>query len=102
VRINTIICPIAEAIRQFVEEGWQQVIISETCDYTQFIAQVKNLKDDEFMIDFHLSFLLVFPSKTQFHQHFLLHNGSILLQDKVLILLYCYKTIPFISAHLKQ
>lgn len=83
VRVNTLVCSIEEAIKLLVEEGWVKVTLKKKSDYAAFLERVKNLDESEFLVDYHLEFLLVFPPKTQFHNHYLLENGSLFLQDKV-------------------
>ena len=86
VRINTLKCTIQGAVRQFISEGWNLVKVDQKASYEQYIEIVKNLKEGhEFLVDFHLEYVLVFPSRTEFHDHVLVRNGSVLLQDKVCI-----------------
>jgi putative methyltransferase len=68
---------------KLIAEGWKQVKSKKKTGYEGFIERVKSLSENEFIVDFHLDFLLVFPSSAQFHNHDFLRNGSILLQDKV-------------------
>jgi len=82
VRVNTLVCSVGDAIQLLVDEGWVKVTLKKKTDYTAFLEKVKNLGESEFIVDYHLEFLLVFPPKTQFHDHYLLQNGSLFLQDK--------------------
>ena len=84
VRVNTIISSVEEVCHHFTQEGWSRVRLSKKKSYKDFLERVKELGEEEFMLDFHLEFLLVFHSKAQFHDHNLLHNGAILLQEKVI------------------
>ncbi len=84
VRVNTLICKSVDQVcDQFAQEGWIKVKLPKKSSYQDFIARVKCLDESEFLVDFHLDYLLVFPPNSQFHDHDLLKNGSILLQDKV-------------------
>ena len=84
VRVNTLVCKSVDQVcDQFAQEGWIKVKLPKKSSYQDFIARVKCLDESEFLVDFHLDYLLVFPPNTQFHDHDLLKNGSILLQDKV-------------------
>ena len=83
VRVNTLVCSVEEAIRLLVDEGCVKVTLKKKSDYAAFLERVKNLSESEFLVDYHLEFLLIFPPKTQFHGHYLLENGSLFLQDKV-------------------
>lgn len=86
VRVNTIVSSIAEVCHQLSQEGWNRVQLNKKkASYSDFIEKVKQLEKSQFMTDYHLDFLLVFPPSTKFFDHPLLLNGSILLQDKVII-----------------
>ena len=84
VRVNTLVSSTEKVCTRLIEEGWKQVQWKKKSGYESFIERVKILARDEFVVDFHLDFLLVFPFSAQFHNHSLLKNGSILLQDKVI------------------
>ena len=53
--------------------------------FFRFQHQVKSLKPDEFVCDIHVPELLVFAAGTDLHEHELCTNGSIILQDKVVL-----------------
>lgn len=52
--------------------------------YVEHLNVIKNLKKPNFIQDFHISELLIFPPDTTFHDHPAYQNGEILLQDKVI------------------
>lgn len=83
VRVNTLISSVEKVSSRLIEDGWTQLSFKKETGYEGFIEKVKNLSENEFILDFHLDFLMVFPSSAQFHEHDLLRNGSILLQEKV-------------------
>ena len=83
VRVNTLVSSTEKVCTKLIADGWKQVKSKKKTGYEGFIERVRSLSDNEFMMDFHLDFLLVFPSSAQFHNHELLKSGSILLQDKV-------------------
>ena len=83
VRVNTLVCSVEDVVKVLVDEGWLQVKLKKKSDYAAFLERVKSLSQEEFLIDYHLDFLLVFPAKTQFHEHHLMLDGSLFLQDKV-------------------
>lgn len=83
VRVNTLVSTVENVCNHLINEGWKQIKSKKKRGYDAFIEKVKSLNEDEFMLDFHLDFLLVFHPNAQFQDHELLHNGSILLQDKV-------------------
>ncbi|XP_046437723.1 28S rRNA (cytosine-C(5))-methyltransferase-like [Daphnia pulex] len=82
VRVNTLVSTTEKVCTKLIAEGWKQVKSKKKTGYEGFIERVKSLSENEFIMDFHLDFLLVFPSSAQFHNHDFLRNGSILLQDK--------------------
>lgn len=83
VRVNTLVSTTEKICNQLTGEGWKQVHSKKKSGYEGFIERVKGLGENEFILDFHLDFLLVFPSTAQFYNHNLLKSGAILLQDKV-------------------
>ncbi|XP_032780727.1 28S rRNA (cytosine-C(5))-methyltransferase [Daphnia magna] len=82
VRVNTLVSTTEKICNQLTGEGWKQVRSKKKSGYEGFIERVKGLGENEFILDFHLDFLLVFPSTAQFYNHNLLKSGAILLQDK--------------------
>ncbi|GLV35856.1 Nop2/Sun-like domain containing protein 5 [Carabus blaptoides fortunei] len=82
VRINTLKLQIADAIEIFRNEGWTLLKCGDNSDYAAFLATVSALSEDQFIIDIHVKEVLVFPPNTEFYQHYLYINGSLILQDK--------------------
>ncbi|XP_044265060.1 28S rRNA (cytosine-C(5))-methyltransferase [Tribolium madens] len=82
VRVNTLKITTNEAVERFRDEGWILKQYTESENYLGFLDAVSNLDSNEFMIDFHIPYLLIFPPKTEFYQHAAYKNGSIILQDK--------------------
>jgi putative methyltransferase len=72
-----------EAVEEFRNEGWILKRYADVDDYLGFLNAVSSLGPEEFMIDLHVPYLLIFPPKTEFHKHPAYKNGSIILQDKV-------------------
>lgn len=87
VRVNTLSCSVNEAIENFCEEGWSFTKFLDKKNYQGFLEKVLELQENEFMPDIHIPDLLIFPCKTQFYRHPAYKNGSIILQDKVIILI---------------
>ncbi|KAL0268730.1 UNVERIFIED_CONTAM: hypothetical protein PYX00_010553 [Menopon gallinae] len=87
VRVNTLQYTPDEVIKMFRDEGW--IFLQSCSDYESFLETVTNLKDDEFMKDFHVKEMLVFPPSAQFYKNELYLNGSIVLQDKASCLPVC-------------
>lgn len=84
-RVNTLAISVNEAVEGFRDEGWILARCTEGT-YEAFLERVSNLGPEEFMTDMHIKELLLFPPNTQFYQHGAYKNGSILLQDKVIII----------------
>ncbi|KAI9204421.1 S-adenosyl-L-methionine-dependent methyltransferase [Polychytrium aggregatum] len=70
VRVNTLKNSSEQVIKQFESEGYRAVPIVN-------LADVRTIQ-----VDKHVPNLLVFPANTDFHEHPLLLNGGIVLQDK--------------------
>jgi len=81
VRVNLMKTTLELTLTHFKREGY---ILKPTSDnYQEFIEHIKCLNEFEFMLDFHMpKYLLVFPVKTQFYNHPLYQDGSLVLQDK--------------------
>lgn len=82
VRINTLLVTLKRGIAWFREEGWS--LMPKCSSYVEHLNVVKNLRKPNFIQDFHIPELLVFPSDTTFHNHPGYQNGEIILQDKVI------------------
>ncbi|KAF3425199.1 LOW QUALITY PROTEIN: hypothetical protein E2986_07276 [Frieseomelitta varia] len=80
VRINTLLLPLEKGISYFQEEGWH--IMPKCSNYIEYLDAVKKLKQPNFIQDFHIPELLVFPSNTIFYKHSKYQSGEIVLQDK--------------------
>ncbi|KAK6322500.1 hypothetical protein J4Q44_G00072920 [Coregonus suidteri] len=75
VRVNTLKTTVEDAIDYFKREGFSYLGQAYRLDDL-------NLKGKSFVGDLHLSDLLVFSAKTDFHDHNLYKAGHIILQDK--------------------
>ncbi|XP_061841532.2 28S rRNA (cytosine-C(5))-methyltransferase isoform X1 [Nerophis lumbriciformis] len=75
VRVNTLKTTVEDAVDYLKREGFSYRGEASTLDEL-------TLKGREFVKDLHLPQLLVFPPKTDFHQHFLYKAGHLILQDK--------------------
>ena len=81
VRVNLLKTSLELILTNFKREGY--ILKSTPKEYQEFIEDIKTLNEFEFMLDFHMpSYLLVFPSRTQFYNHPLYLDGSLVLQDK--------------------
>ncbi|XP_033334799.2 nop2/Sun-like domain containing protein 5 [Megalopta genalis] len=80
VRVNTLLMPMNDAISSFIEEGWS--LLPKCSNYSTHLTSVKNLTKPNFLQDFHIPELLIFPTNTTFHDHTGYRNGEIVLQDK--------------------
>lgn len=84
VRINTLLVTLKKGISYFQEEGWS--LVPKCSNYIQHLNAVKNLKKPNFIQDFHIPEILVFPPDTVFYDHPGYQNGEIILQDKVIFI----------------
>jgi len=75
VRVNTLKTTVVDAVDYFKRDGFSYLGEANRLDDL-------NLKAKSFVRDMHLSDLLVFAPKTEFHEHFLYKAGHIILQDK--------------------
>ncbi|XP_056455746.1 probable 28S rRNA (cytosine-C(5))-methyltransferase [Gadus chalcogrammus] len=75
VRVNTLKTTVDDAVDYFKRDGFSYLGEANRLDDL-------DLKAKSFVRDLHLSDLLVFAPKTEFHEHFLYKAGHIILQDK--------------------
>jgi len=82
-RVNTLCNSLVRVSRALREDGWLEVMYDkDTVAYNEFLKMMKNLKENEYLVDYHIPNLLVFPPKTQLYDHHFVEDGSLLLQDK--------------------
>lgn len=81
VRVNTLLTSVDEALDAFYYDEWN---LLPRCDtYSSHLKAVSNIGCSDFIQDFHIPEVFVFPPGTQFHNHPGYLNGKLLLQDKV-------------------
>lgn len=80
VRVNLIKTSVDEVVNSFVDEGW--TLLHVPTDFSSFKEVCQNLEENQFLRDFHLDDLLVFPAHTDFHDSRLVQDGRVILQDK--------------------
>lgn len=83
IRINTLKVKPREILEYLsMEEGWRQ--LPAAASYDEYLETVKNLKDEEFIEDFHVPDLYAFPcsSKSHWATHSLVKDCSVVLQHK--------------------
>lgn len=81
-----------DPLPRYVRVNTLKTTVEDTVDYLKrdgftYLGQASGLDDltlkkKDFVKDLHLPELLVFPPKTDFHDHFLYKSGHIILQDK--------------------
>ncbi|XP_014226703.1 probable 28S rRNA (cytosine-C(5))-methyltransferase [Trichogramma pretiosum] len=80
VRVNTLVKSIDEGIQQFQDEGWKFLPFCDS--YSNHLIQLSRIKKLEFMRDFHVPEVLVFPPGTNFREHPAFLIGTYLIQEK--------------------
>lgn len=81
VRINTLAISLEDSINAFYREGWN--LLPRPSNYTDYLSDLSHLKGTDYIRDFHISELFVFPAGTSFYQHPGYIEGKFLIQDKV-------------------
>jgi len=82
-RLNTLCNTMNNVSQHLEEEGWSEIKYDKNLvDSKQFLKMVSHLKETQYLADLHIPNLLVFPPKSQFYNHELVKNGSLMLQDK--------------------
>lgn len=85
-----------EAIAACEADGW--ILMERTfVDYQGYLAAVRNLEENQFLIDFHVKELMVFPSTsaTYWHRNIFVAEHKFILQDKVTLFIHLCKAIFF-------
>ncbi|KAJ8683075.1 hypothetical protein QAD02_018867 [Eretmocerus hayati] len=80
VRINTILTSIDEAIYTLCDEGW--TLLPKCVNYSTHLDTIANLNEEEFIQDFHIPEVLIFPHSFRFYDHPGYLKNKLLLQDK--------------------
>lgn len=81
-RVNTLKLSIQEFISWCEYEGYEFVPCS-IGTYNDYLRQVQNLTESQFLQDYHIKSIFVFHTDTKFYDHELYTDGRIFLQDKV-------------------
>ena len=81
VRVNTLSISIENCRSTFFKEGWN--LLPQCKSYSDHLQMIANLRGKNFINDYHISELLVFPPETIFYDHPGYLTGNFLLQDKV-------------------
>ena len=72
---------IDEALDAFYNDGWN--LLPKCEDYSTHLQILPNLGSYDFIQDFHIPEVFVFPPGTRFYDHPGYLKGKFLLQDKV-------------------
>lgn len=85
-RVNTLVISLEEMLKRLSELKFNKLKTPKT--YGQFLDLIKSdkLENNSFVQDFHIKELLVFNSKVKFYTLEEYHNGSLIIQDKVMII----------------
>jgi len=73
-----------EAISLFQEEGWQ--LLQRSTTYSSYLHTLSQLSGSNFIQDFHIPEILVFPRSMSFYEHPDYQSGKLILQDKVYVI----------------
>ncbi|CAG9783545.1 unnamed protein product [Diatraea saccharalis] len=81
VRVNTNLLATSDAIRSFQDEGYRFIRCTSS-SYDDYLKQIQQLTEYDFVQDYHVKTIFVFPSGTKLHEHELYLENKIILQDK--------------------
>ncbi|XP_050701678.1 28S rRNA (cytosine-C(5))-methyltransferase-like isoform X2 [Eriocheir sinensis] len=83
VRVNTLVASVEAVRSQLAEEGWWALEYDRNqITYDHFLHLMENLKEHQYLVDYHLPELLVFPPNTPFWDSVLYRENAVILQDK--------------------
>ncbi|XP_076044684.1 28S rRNA (cytosine-C(5))-methyltransferase-like isoform X3 [Oratosquilla oratoria] len=94
VRVNTLLTSTEEVHSHLVKEGWKQITYDGFVTYMDFLNLVKKLDGKDYMCDYHVPDLLIFPCNTPFWNSWLFKKNYIILQDKASCLPVILADIP--------
>ncbi|XP_023322278.1 probable 28S rRNA (cytosine-C(5))-methyltransferase isoform X2 [Eurytemora carolleeae] len=82
-RVNSLCNSLHRVARDLREDGWLEVMYDKKkTTYARYLDMVAELDESNYLVDYHLENVLVFPPKSQLYDHNLVKDGSLLLQDK--------------------
>ncbi|KAL3995523.1 NOL1/NOP2/sun family protein [Acanthocheilonema viteae] len=81
-RVNILKWSFDEALQALRDEGWIISSLEPQEDDEWYKTAVGSMLENQVYIDCHVNELLLFPANTDFHQHWMVTGGYILLQDK--------------------
>ncbi|KAH8417243.1 hypothetical protein KR222_007042 [Zaprionus bogoriensis] len=84
VRINTNLYSIAEALEYLAGEEWRRKELDADASYADFLAAVRNLEEDQFLIDINATGVLIFHHKWRSYwaSHEFVQCKKLILQNK--------------------
>lgn len=65
------------------DEGWNILSFEPQKGDDWYKTTIDSMLEDQIYIDCHVNELLIFPTNTDLHQHWMVTDGYLLLQDKV-------------------
>ncbi|KAL7298018.1 hypothetical protein TKK_0009025 [Trichogramma kaykai] len=80
VRINTLSISLESSVTAFQKEGWN--LLPSVKSYSAYLEQLKSMDHKDFIRDYHVSELFVFPPGTDFYDHPGYTGKKFMLQDK--------------------
>lgn len=83
-RINTNLFSIAEALEYLASEEWRQKELDANASYSDFMAAVRSLEEDEFLMDLNATGVLIFHHKWRnyWSTHDFVRSKKFILQNK--------------------
>ncbi|XP_017848770.1 probable 28S rRNA (cytosine-C(5))-methyltransferase [Drosophila busckii] len=84
VRINTNLLSIADALEYLAGEEWRRKELAADATYDDFLAAVRTLEEDEFLLDMHVEGVLIFHAKNSSYwaSHEFVGSKKFILQTK--------------------
>uniref|UniRef100_A0A915PMH0 SAM-dependent MTase RsmB/NOP-type domain-containing protein n=1 Tax=Setaria digitata TaxID=48799 RepID=A0A915PMH0_9BILA len=81
-RVNTLKWSLDDALQALEDEGWNISSLEPQEDDGWYTAVVSSMSKDQLFVDCHVDNLLLFPAHADLHQHWMVTDGYLLLQDK--------------------
>lgn len=84
-RVNTLLTTLEDVLKKLADLKYKKLKTPKS--YAEFLELIKseNFKTNTFVQDIHIKELLVFNSKVKFYKLEEYKNGSLIVQDKVLM-----------------
>ncbi|MFH4981962.1 hypothetical protein AB6A40_008671 [Gnathostoma spinigerum] len=81
-RVNTLVRSVEETVAELKTSGWKVKRISNAENDSEYRNAIKGMSKSDVYFDPHIDTLLIFPPRCDLHDHWMVNDGTLVLQDK--------------------